>query len=131
MAGRWSGTPQPIQTDWHVLTFQDGSHQLVPTSGFNREAVPLTLRYDLPPHPDGQVVAAAMKVEAHEDAYAFSSESYAYPDLEHPSWRLPPGTYIVEIQANAGSEIKSQTLVLKLTNPGAGEAMALEPIDEG
>ena len=128
VAGRWSGTPQPIQTDWHVVPFEDGSQQFVSTSGFNQEAVPPTLRYDLPPHPDGQVVAVALKVEAHEDAYAFSSESYAHPDLEHPSWKLPPGTYIVEIQASAGSEIKSPTLVVKLTNPGTGRAMTFEPI---
>ena len=117
LTARWSGTPQPLQTDWQLIQVANVGQVPVPVSAFNREAVPQTLRFDLPPDRDGEVVAVALKVEAHADAFGFSSESYAHSDLEHPAWKLGPGEYEVEIQARVGSEIRSPVCVLPLRTP--------------
>jgi hypothetical protein len=120
--GRWSSTPQPLQVDFGIV-----NGFLLPITRYNQEAVPQTLRFDLPPDPAGEVVAFAMKVQRRKSAYAFSSESYQHPGLEHPDWRLPLGDYEVEIQAYAGSEIRSNVLTLLLQNPGVNNALEVTP----
>ncbi len=98
MPGRWSATPQPL------------------TLGiFDNEKLPQSLRFDLPPDEQGEVVAVAIKRDGNSDAFGFTSYSYADPAMCLPTYALPDEEYEVEIRAHAGPVEARRTFVLKNT----------------
>lgn len=98
MPGRWSGTPQPL------------------TLGvFDNEKVPQSLRFDLPPDEQGEVVAIAIKRDGDTNAYGFTSYSYADPTMCLPSLALPDEEYDVDVRAHAGPVEARKSFALKNT----------------
>jgi len=55
--------------------------------------------------PDGEEVAVAILRDG--EAFAFSTESYAYPSWGNPSWRLEHGTYRIVVRVR-GSAIQEE-----------------------
>jgi hypothetical protein len=99
MPGRWSATPQPL------------------TLGvFDNEKVPQSLRFDLPPDEQGEVVAVAIKRDGSASAFGFTSYSYADPAMCLPVLALPDEEYVVEVRAHAGPIEAHRSFVL--TNSG-------------
>jgi hypothetical protein len=92
--GRWSGAPEPFSrapVGDRLAGFYD------PTK------VPQTLRFDLSPAPEGEVLGIALKQQGDDEAYAFTSESYAAPDTRRrPEYALRDDTYDVHVTARAG-----------------------------
>lgn len=99
MPGRWSAAPQPL------------------TLGvFDNEMVPQSLRFDLPPDEQGEVVAIAIKRDGNASAFGFTSYSYADPrTLSLPGLALPDEEYDVEVRAHAGPVEARRSFVLKNT----------------
>jgi hypothetical protein len=102
--GRWSGAPEPFSlapVDGHLVGFYD------PTK------VPQTLRFDLSPAQEGEVLGIALKQKGDHEAYAFTSESYAADDTRRrPDYALRDGTYDVLVTARAGGIEATASFVL-------------------
>lgn len=60
---------------------------------------------------DGEEVAVAILRDG--KAYAFSTQSYNYPDFGNPDWGLPQGTYYIDISIQ-GSNVKKKSKRFKL-----------------
>src|SRR6266568_3898941 len=60
---------------------------------------------DVAVSPDGEEVAVAILRDG--EAFAFSTESYAYPSWGNPSWRLEHGTYRIVVRVR-GSAIQEE-----------------------
>jgi hypothetical protein len=63
------------------------------------------------------------KVRDHPDAYIVAPGSYhagpQFPNYQHPSFRLPPGEYDVDVALRARGG-KTQTIKLLVVQPGVG-----------
>lgn len=103
--GRWSATPEPLS--WFPTgagTYQD----------YDLAKVPQTLRFDLPPDPDGEVVGIAIKLDGESEAYAFTSESYEDPHQFHvPRFKLPDKEYAVSVVVRSAGIATSAQLNLE------------------
>lgn len=96
MPGRWSAAPQPL------------------TLGvFDQERVPQSLRFDLPPDEQGEVVAIAIKRDGNASAFGFTSFSYADPTMCLPSLALPDEEYEVLVRAHAGPVETQRSFTLR------------------
>lgn len=102
--GRWSATPQPL------ILLTGGGYL---GKFFDDAKVPETLRFDLSPDPEGEVLGIAVKIEGDPAAYAFTSESYAANDkLRLPRLALPDEEYDVTVTARAGGIEESEQFTL-------------------
>lgn len=102
--GRWSGTPEPFS--------------FFPTNGairalFDPTKVPQSLRFDLSPDTEGEVLGIAIKADGDCEAYAFTSESYQAQDSRRlPTLRLTDDVYTVTVTAHAGGIAASAVFLL-------------------
>lgn len=105
--GRWSGMPEPLEL--HVV--QSGSSTALVRT-YRQEAVPATLVVDLSPDAAGHNLGIAIKRDGNRSAFAFTSESYADPNLCPPRYELPDTEYDVIVRAHAGQITQSAQFVL-------------------
>jgi hypothetical protein len=115
--GRWSGHPEP----WALVALGTVSVTGGTVTQVGRvpdeTKIPQTRVIDVSPGPAGQNVGIATKTDGDSEAYGFASESYFFPMLSKPEWRLPHDEYDVEVVAEAGG-IRSEVARLVLRNNG-------------
>ena len=70
-------------------------------------------RKDILPRKEGEPIAVAVKHRGENKCYAFSNESYQFPDLEKPDWRLGQGSYKVEVTVRSEDQELSEVFVLE------------------
>jgi hypothetical protein len=111
--GRWSGNPEPLRT---VRVDTGPTNAMAYAASGQQPPVTFCAQYDPTLDPgehdvrssDGgeQVAVAVLRADGSRNAYAWGTESYAYPLWEKPEWRLPHGTYkvVVSIEANGVSK---------------------------
>jgi hypothetical protein len=111
MQGRWSATPEPFT----VVPLPTGRVDYA----FDPTKIPQSLRFDLPPDSEGEVVAIAIKLDDDPNAFGFTSASYEPPHSPRiPQLQLPDEEYDVFVTARAGGISGSAEFVL--TNRGKG-----------
>jgi hypothetical protein len=89
MAGRWSGTPEPVPG---IISI--GNQQ-----GFFFDPGKLIgiQRFDIPPG-EAERLDVAAKFDQDKKCYGWSNENYfSNPKWKNPSWQLPPNRYLVRI----------------------------------
>lgn len=118
--GRWSGNPEPLRA---VRVDPDPTNAMAyaaagqePPVQFYAEYDPTldSREHDVRSSGDGeQVAVAVLRADGSGDAYAWGTESYAYPKWDKPEWRLPHGTYKVVVTIESSSVAKQRTFKLE------------------
>lgn len=80
--------------------------------------IPQSRVIDISPGEAGQSVGIAIKTDGQLEAYGFASESYFFPMLSKPEWKLPHDEYDVEVVAEAGG-LRSEVTRFVLRNSGS------------
>jgi hypothetical protein len=126
MAGRWSGSPEPLSLVPLPPRVPIAYAKVHPQAGipdiqwyFDHTKLPETLRTDLSADFDGEVVAVAIKRKGDNSSFGFTSESYAFPDFCSPELELPDEEYLVTVEAFAGGIRKASQF--RLRNTGSAE----------
>ncbi|MBS2032009.1 MAG: hypothetical protein JST54_29190 [Deltaproteobacteria bacterium] len=91
MSGRWSSAPEPTSP------FLGGDGKLVLL--LNPSLVPQGEIQDFARR-EAQTLAIAIRIEG-SGAWGFTPNSYAYPEFQHPDWRLPSQVLRVRIRIRA------------------------------
>lgn len=107
MSGRWSGHPEPVRLELR------GEPPTV-VGIYDPTLVPSSYRFDVPATGAWQEVAVAVLRDG--EVYAFSAESYAYPDWKRPDWRLEPGEWDVAVTAAAAHARENAKFRLRITD---------------
>jgi len=118
--GRWSGNPEPLR---RVRIEPSNKTVTASTGGGSHTVMQYLAEYD--PTIDSrefdvraseageQVAVAVLRADGSGDAYAWGTESYAYPLWEKPEWRLVHGTYRVVVTIEANSMRKQREFKLE------------------
>jgi hypothetical protein len=111
--GRWSGNPEPLRS---VRVDADPANALAYAAAGQEPPVQVLVQYDpaldsrehdvRASHAGEQIAVAVLRADGSGDAYAWSTESYAYPLWENPRWRLPHGTYRIVVTVESTSVMK-------------------------
>lgn len=113
--GKWSSTPEPIQTvgiDGRAVEFYDP------------QKLPTALTCSVPPTDSGQAIAIAIKHGGDTVAYGFGPELYgeSHPaPLRTPSLALPDPEYEVTVTVTAGQIERVARFVLHNRGSGRGD----------
>ena len=127
MAGRWAASAEPrsliggppeVPIEYYNI---DPARAGIPRIElpFDPTKVPQTLRLDLDADESGEPVPVAIKFGGDNDAYGFTSESYAYSDARMPELRLAGREYNVDVEARTGAIIARRRF--RLRNGGQAE----------
>jgi hypothetical protein len=109
---RWSSTSEPT-----VTLFGGGSinGQPIPRAVYDKSKLPYGRRFDL--HGNMQEkIDLIIKNSGEQECYILSNESYQFPYLNNPKWKLDKGNYLVTVQAQSGRIKKQKTF--KISNDG-------------
>ena len=107
--GRWSAHPESYRLD--VATAPDGTASVV--SLFEQSLVPGSYDLDIPATGAWQEVAIAVRRDG--EVYAFSADSYSYPDWKRPDWRLEPGDWEADVTAASANASATKRFRLRIT----------------
>ncbi len=104
MAGRWSGSPEPVPSPF-VLGNQQGM-----LWDIGRLSAPQ--RMDIPVG-TAEPVDVAGKFDDDDDCYGWNNETYfSNPHWRNPAWRLPHGRYLLHVVVRSQGETAEGTFRL-------------------